>query len=1531
MQWYERFGASLTALGDAASSFWDLTHDVDDKTFGELIGTALLVPIHTGEAAFHLGAGVAQPVLEGVGHVVEEASDKFTQPFRAYQTAINLKDSNIWQKRQGYQPNTSFFGLTKSDQALFDPATWAEAWEQARTTSLGQSLTFGMGFGPSGRVDIMDLKAVEELRNDPLFNVVSGLQDAAITWYLDPLVFAGKGAKAFGRIQNEFQAGSRPTDPWLERQLFRLPKVGQKETNPDALAMGQGTREFLAWASGKSTREIRRHPLIERMSRPDDAAGVISGLLARQDASTAAKVLAVGWGSEKAFAEIAQTNINLANRIQDLREGSNALLDLELARRDATNQFAGFSQSRLRNEIGALNPADADYHERLRSFLIVHDDETKKLLEATVGAAPGASGLWGAGVSQVPRRRLNRKADRNLAYDTGDWANYYQSTALAFPQAIVLPKVLGTPIKVITGFPFKVAQGFTNKRPPSWIDPNRADSSAGFNAYVRTAGVFDENKSNFYMSQYLEAVNIQSRRQVVETAERDAISLLAQKAGLKADFADLIAMKSMSARNSALAEVKSGKANGVYGVDALGNQIRWPVLETQEINAFPLLDLKAYERVFRHHGTALKMFEMSGPRLMARADGAWDAFNGLWSAAVLLRPGYMVRNLTDSALRVMASMGAMALVGQMSEGVRAGIGANAATRAKNVGKRIGFAGASAGEHAAWMIGGKTWTEMQESLAGRVDRLGRDLGSVVTQGETGITYRGLDYQAPYGGPGESYFQLVGSTMQNIAKTRDEMLGSLRNHYAQWTVIDPTDTDHLEQWTHAIHNQIGKSAIGRKFLEGATADDVTHWLTRGEGSALMRRIGTKGTDPEEVVGQAQAVIDMIVPLIPGPDPLLLRRAALDGKVEPALLERLFPDLLTRPQVHGPMIDLNLQQGVLSGVLETLTTNAFKWIAQMPEDKLIRHPTYRALMVGNVRNLHDTLASQLGHSNFTPEQITRITHVARERALQQLNGLLYDGGTKSSIAHKFRMFAGFFSAWEDSITKWTRLAKTDPSILVNAGKLWMAPNEMGLGSTVDPETGQLTPRVQVLKQNPKTGELEKAPTAWNIFDMNDESFIEARVPEWLAKRLPFDDRQGTVRISKASMNLVLQGNEWWLPGAGPVTQFATSLMAEANPTLMTDVYKWAIPFGPETNVAMALLPAWARRLYQSDANVTDSGYASAMVMISQSMEMEARLHQRSRPSDAVFYAEAKKRTDDFFKLRSFVNFFSPVSMQFTSPYQFYIDQYRALRQADPDTADDTFLSTYGNDFYQFTVSLSKNNLGLPASKEVWDKSQKLKDLIAEDPELAAIRMGKVADTEFDQYVYAAQFKQTLQSGSSKTVRERRDPLEALKENERNLGWQQYTQFMDLIDGKQFDPGMDPEFIDFLRSYIGKSLSMGNPEFAKDYLATDREKIPNRITKFQKLVTEPGELQKPEIRQLAKYLVIRDQFLDELTRRKAAGGAGTLTATANRDLAARWKLTQTNLAEENTVFGKIFWRYLSNDRLQLSALTSMRETEEA
>lgn len=1579
MQWYERFGVAWAALKDGATSFWDVVTSpfyTDDRTTEELIRTAVRVPVGLGNSLYQTIAAPVQLAAEGV----EWGIDKLTYPVRAYQTAINLTESPTWQEQQGYVQDWNN-PLPVQIQAILDPDTWGKAWDEASEYSLAQAgwldPTYSRVFG--WKTDILDKEAVAELKSGTLFSVVTGLTDAVATWYLDPTVGVARGVSAARRVRDQFGMGAHESDPWLERMLWKHTNLGVKTTDPDLFAQSDRVNEFLAWASGRSAREILAHPMIAKMSKRDDAAGILAGLLEHQDFDTARLIIAHGMGSLSARRALLERADDLAMRIDNLNNASNRTIALAYADKGmAGNWLPPEPAKPLKNMLKPGTPplskdsvelaaryarkqgenipawtTDKRIQGVLRSLPEMatrKDERTFALINAAIGDRSDQGGIWGDMIYRVPRKGDEKRAERVAAYRTNSFSRWEET--------LVPGKAFGYATRIVTYPAFRLAHAFTDKRPPSWFDPNRKDSAPALQAYMRHAGIFDEATIRARMNEYLEAVDIGQRTEILHKTEKEAISKLARKYGLTAKQANLIATEALGRRNRILAKVKTGKASddNVYGVyDEDGNHVRWALFETQEINSMPLLDLQAYDRAFKKHAGILRTLGI-GPEFSAKQflDDAFEVFNGLWSATNLLRGGYMVRNLTDDTLRAAASLGIMGIVGNLAAGVKAGLGANAAIRAKNAKTRT--------KQSAILLYAKLMgvppAEAKRILSKTFDEMGRDLGSVVTQSAYGMTYRGAQYKAPYDFRAESYQRLVGSSFANLTGTTGDLLGLLRAEWQEWGVLKPDAPQHLDAWVHAIHNQIAKSELGRRFLEGMSGEEVLNWLTRtAQGRAVLAKLGRKDKhDPtelawskksrdevEELVGRAQAVVDMYVPILDNlDDPLMLRRLALEGKVDKKTLEELFPSIGVRPSVHGPTVDFNLSQGPVYEKLEAIIDFGFRWLGQIPTDKLVRHPVFRRLYHNNIKRLHQISENQIrdeetakllsemgrltreadGSFSWTNEHLRQVEHIARERSLRQINELLYDGRNKSNIAHKLRFISAFFSAWEDSITKWARIAVDKPQVVVQGAKLWNAPNKVNLGATED-EAGQLVPRFVVKRQNPETGQWEKAPVNYNPLEWNEEAYIEFRLPEGIARRMP-GHMGGTITISKPSMNLVLQGNPWWLPGAGPLTQIAVGEFAKAHPVTLPEVYKWAIPYGPEDSFAYSLLPAWVRRLWDSNESITDASRAGTFIQIAQNKIMDARLHGRTLPPDDVFYAEIERDADAFYKLRAFTSFFAPFSVQFKSPYQFYIDQLQNLRQAekpgDEMTADEKFLATYGDDFFIFTANVTKNNLGLPASREAWEKSQKVRDLIAKNPDMAAVYVGAVNDVKFDQYVYEAQKRQELQPGSDRRAREVRSPREILKENRIAEGRRLFGRYMDALDAMMVEPDVPMAFINFARSEIAKQIADQNPEWAEDYFQTDPNRVPMNVEMLTQYIAEHQEqlVTRDDIRVLAEYLTEREKFMAVLDQLEAAGLPHTLTADANRELALLWKETQERLIEKNTMFSRIFWRYLSNDMLQ-------------
>lgn len=1557
MEWWQRFGVAATALGDAASSAWDIVQHVTGNSPDaqrDMLGALVTLPVSIGNAAFQSAAAPIQGLYQGYSAVTEPIDNAIHRVGATPFLVDDLTQSNAFRAEQARQGNTGWLAAS-----VLDPETWNRAWKEAEHISIGQALLFN-----NMKTPIIEKNRVDEMKDSILFNVATGLTDAAVAWYADPVGGALTAVGKVKKVNNVFGAGHSYNDPWLEQLLAgnsRLSKpLGRKPTNadPDALADSEPVDEFLAWAANRPAHEIIKHPVIARMPTKDDAAGILATLIGREgagDVETAKQVIALGYGSQAARDALLAKGNDLSTQLKAMENLDNPQLRKAIAEKNPKEHYTDrYLELYAKYEEDVANGIDRNPPSPRYKFgtldELKQDIKQKTALEKAITAAIGerdeAAGIMGHMINQVPKLGQTKTADRLLAYDHGSFSQWNEA---------LFSKPFAPALKVVNYANWKVMHAFTDKRPPSWIDPNRKDASAALWAYMKTSKAFDETEMQTHLNDYINALDITARKNVINRIEGDAIVGMAKKYGIDTKLAGHIAKESMGKKNRIVEKIRMAQHRDmIFGTkgpltDDEGNVIRLPRFETQQLNSIPLLDLQAHDRIFKKHTGMIKALGWSNHysgSLTQFADDSFELFRSVWSATNLLRAGYTIRNVTDDTLRTLASLGTMDFMGRASAGVKYGLG-NSLLRVSNAGRRSKVLGAVVGEKRK----GGTRYEIAQRVAGRIDQMGRDLHSLRGQTADGFVLDGHKYNGPYAGRAAAFMKVVGANYDSLAGTTRTLQAEFRNDYSHWDVIKPDAPNHLQSWAHAIQNQIGNSEIGKRFLEGMSAAEVKHWLENTTyGRATRRKLGAAGKDTDRVVGEAQAIIDYMVPLMRNmDDPWILRTMAAKGEVNEEALAKLFSDPDLRPEVHGPTIDLNLSEGI-SGKISSIVDTGFKWLGTMPTDKLVRHPVFRSMYIGNIRRLHDNLRRQVSLEKITDKDFARIEHAARELSLQQLNRLLFDGSTKSNMAHYLRFVTGFFSAWEDSVTKWARIAYDKPETLVQGMKIWNAPNQVNLGSTEDPMTGKRVPRWQVLRKDPETGEYHEAGKEWDPWNVNDPNVvIQARLPSWLEKFVPFmREDDGSVTIAKSSLNLSLQGDAWWLPGAGPIVNMAVGKYALDHPTSLPEVFKWAIPYGGEDNMLYSLLPAWSRRLWDSGESITDGTRAQAFINIAQTQIMKAKLGKRDMPAtQAEFYKEIEGRVDSFFKLRAFTSFFSPVAVQYDSPFKFYIDSYRqlkaqeasmleaiqkekALRKSDPGhwvpvTADELFLENYGEDFYGFTTSVSKNNLGFMASAEAWEKSKRpdvQKYIEAGQYDLAALAAGKIEDTAFNQYVYDAQMKQQLKPGSDMTARQRQSPDEAIKENQVHLGWSRFTRTMDLIDGMQFNQGMDPDEVDRLRSTYAKTLASIFPDWGREYLATDPEKVPARIKDFQRFIVENQKLvrYRPDLQKLSLYLTERDRMLAQLKARDQAGGAKTLNGKENADLAQQWKNVQVGLAESDTDFGRLFWRYLSNDRLQVS-----------
>jgi hypothetical protein len=277
-------------------------------------------------------------------------------------------------------------------------------------------------------------------------------------------------------------------------------------------------------------------------------------------------------------------------------------------------------------------------------------------------------------------------------------------------------------------------------------------------------------------------------------------------------------------------------------------------------------------------------------------------------------------------------------------------------------------------------------------------------------------------------------------------------------------------------------------------------------------------------------------------------------------------------------------------------------------------------------------------------------------------------------------------------------------------------------------------------------------------------------------------------------------------------------------------------------------------------------------------------------------------------------------PFATNTRSPYQLFIDEFHRLREQDPLTASEKFYELYGDDYYIFTTSLSKNNTGIAATIQADERTKQLSDLIAKQPEFGWFLIGDANAGEFSPSVYKRQRELSVAPGSTTKFRESQDAYEAIKDTNVEKGWILYNKGMDKIEATRISRGLKS-----LESRGAEDLKAAKAEFIAGLEAENRDwanargKIDiNKIQTFLRyandVIKDPRLTNRPDMKTMAEYLAGRDKVRAVLATRESQ----SLDNEDNADLKAAWNEFVGDLIDKDITFNRIYTRYLEKDDLR-------------
>jgi hypothetical protein len=1046
-----------------------------------------------------------------------------------------------------------------------------------------------------------------------------------------------------------------------------------------------------------------------------------------------------------------------------------------------------------------------------------------------------------------------------------------------------------------------------------------------------------------------------------------------------------------AAKGAAPSAVDQIKVHLIDGED--GVPVYIPILETMKQQGLPLLDLDKWDDWAKRNSGRFQTLKNHLGSAESVVENSSELFNSVWKNGVLLRLGFTPRVMTDMGLRAVATLGTSRVLGLGKEAARV-VNHNIAVSGTDLVNRLlknrlftpdtiksinDKAGLIATAHDAARtnyanalmqkqfddemvkaglpsLGGTPTAEQVEGYRQRYESLHESLQQAKADasiyqktrfGDGARMYKGVSLTDIYGGENPAWLsqqmsssRMIGKMFQRNAGMEEGLSGS-----GAWTTLRSDSQNaqeaasHPKAWRHAINNQImGDTLASQVVRKGWNANDIQKWLKTPEGKSYLQNIpGNFHGDLKDYANRVAAHVHYTVP----PE---IRQEIIDKGLQgisQKAIDRLAPNVSDRPDVNGQLLNLNLgkTEGI-TNALQHAQHAMHKWLGTMPLDTFVYHPTAAGFYRAHLKDSIDKYISFNGLEDasslkFDPALQQRMEKEAFAQAKNDVWSIMYDTTQQSTAAHQLRFLFPFLNAQQEILRHWFNIALDHPYIVQREQQIWNSPGQAGL--VYDSTTG------------------EKATADTPL----DNQVIRFQIPHGIASLpgLGVLNDLGQMQISKGSINPILQGQNWYIPGAGPMVQVGVQALAKFNPGILDNrALKLIMPYGPGDNLSAAILPSFAQRL-ETGFGVNNAQYASTFAKVYQT---ETVRYNEGLRTSAPTMQEIQARTQQLLLMQALSSAVLPFSAKFNPgtqtgvqrpraavtsgletstapdlskvPIQGLIDQYKKLESVDPANAATNFYNQYGQALFALTMSTTKSNASVPATAAGLAAIQDpdIRAMIQTDPSVAYAIVGpQAAQGPFDMAAYNAEMNTQIGGGDTSTFRQTMDPVDMVKQQQAQQGWMQYDQLTSVLNAKMAERGltsMNQSGAQDLRTLKDQFLyNMNNPT-SQDYNPDWYEQYTGaktdwsaRIQSLTALVSDVNIVNNPartDLKSLGQYLEARQEINQYLAARPNKEGLPTTLADkSNADLAAQWDAFVSQLVMSNTNFALIYQHLLAGD----------------
>ena len=500
---------------------------------------------------------------------------------------------------------------------------------------------------------------------------VTGTTDFALSWYMDPLILAGKGVGATKRtlFTKEVAGVTKPsivadaakkavgitpkTQGQRIEEFFQKPAfqtmvdtvMSVKRANPDTAAV-------------KLRRDL---PTLSKSANGDSMARLLSQA---KDADEVSDILRISMGDDAARLSLEARNAKISVQVSALSARNvfhgwyyDALTDAQKMSprgqriKDALDQQTAF--------VNSLNRESRVVDDKLDAFASIDNMNFNRVTTPLGMKLRGSKAVQEGGFKPIVGQGLVKGA-AHLVYNSS------------------------------VGFPIKVLRSYNDIRPAAYLDVHGEHSYKELEASLREVKGLSREARDMYVSKYVAATPNERQMQLVQM-ENQITHRMVDRYNLKhpgeeIDYAladDLY--KDMAERRRG-GQAAAGQQR-IYGtatmpdpldptrtirvadIEADGSRVvSTPIFDTQLANSHVLMDFRTFERALDAHGSTFQRLKSKNGDFWYKTNEVADTLSTIWKFGQLFRLGYAPRALADDFLGQVARFGGLSMAQRAAQG-----------------------------------------------------------------------------------------------------------------------------------------------------------------------------------------------------------------------------------------------------------------------------------------------------------------------------------------------------------------------------------------------------------------------------------------------------------------------------------------------------------------------------------------------------------------------------------------------------------------------------------------------------------------------------------------------------------------------------------------------------------------------------------------------------------------------------------------------------------------------------------------------